>query len=292
MQVSCKVASKVEICNEYIEDPQNKIARSMLGQPLRLKVKLSIGYSAGANPVSASFQNVHLSLEYPQSSVYTEDRVFRYEELNFDSGRNTPMVEETFFFPTNTSEASDQEVKVNLTYQQIKNQNADRQGGLQGALRSTSTFFILPFAFFANILPEVDLENKQFDIKFGLDKPCVSLLDLFSDLINDLEEMQVAPENPKQITFQLRNEQTVTMCVSKDSLKIKFQSNCASALRILFAEVYKRMTSSKYKYDLQTQMKLPTQDFQQASLNHFELRKQIKTLKKTLEDRSYQFRLI
>ena len=77
------------------------------------------------------------------------------------------------------------------------------------------------------------------------------------------------------------------MCVSKDSLKIKFQSNSPSALRILFAEVYQRMTSSKYKYDLSTQMKLPTQDFQVAIIEHFELRKQITALKKTLEDRSY-----
>ncbi len=82
------------------------------------------------------------------------------------------------------------------------------------------------------------------------------------------------------------------MCVSKDSLKIKIQSNSASALRLIFTEVYSRMCSPRYNYDLSTQIKLPTQDFLAALQNHFEIRKQIKTIRKTLEDRSYQFRLI
>ena len=65
MSVSCKVASRVETCNEYIEDPENKLARSMLGQLIRVKVQVTISYHAGSNPVSPYFQNVLMSLKYP-----------------------------------------------------------------------------------------------------------------------------------------------------------------------------------------------------------------------------------
>ena len=111
-------------------------------------------------------------------------------------------------------------------------------------------------------------------------------------MIDNLGDMQMAPENTKQISFQLRTEQTVSLLCSKDSLKIKLQSNDSSALMILFSETFNRLTSPQYGYDLSGQIKLPTPELQKAIISHFEIRKSLKESKKTLEDRSYQFRLI
>ena len=42
--------------------------------------------------------------------------MFRYENLNFEA-RNTPTKVQLYLYPINKCEASDREVKVNLTYQ-------------------------------------------------------------------------------------------------------------------------------------------------------------------------------
>ena len=134
------------------------------------------------------------------------------------------------------------------------------------------------------------MDNNQYSVKFSLDKDCISLLQLFQDAIQASGEIQLSPENPSQLTFQLRNMETVTVCTSEDNLRIMVQSNSASALQVILSELYSRLTSPKLGYDMTSKAKLPSAEFQKALLHHFEVRQSIKKLRKTLEDRSYQFR--
>jgi hypothetical protein len=48
--MSFQLANKMEACSEYVEDPDNKLARNEHGQLLRCKLKITLSYSPGANP--------------------------------------------------------------------------------------------------------------------------------------------------------------------------------------------------------------------------------------------------
>lgn len=63
---------KLEATGEYMEDPKNMIARNDLGQVLRQKVKITLSYQAGSNPVSALFKNVQVSIDLPKTGAYCE----------------------------------------------------------------------------------------------------------------------------------------------------------------------------------------------------------------------------
>ena len=70
--ISCKVSSRIEACNDYIEEGDQKLARSGFGQLLRQKVQITISYDAGQNPVSRNFSNLTLSMDHCKHSVYSE----------------------------------------------------------------------------------------------------------------------------------------------------------------------------------------------------------------------------
>ena len=64
-------------------------------------------------------------------------------------------------------------------------------------------------------------DNDNFKLVLALDGPCPSLLQLFSDVELMVSE-QAQMTNPKQVTFVLRNQETISLLVSKDDLKLRF----------------------------------------------------------------------
>ena len=44
IQVSCKLASRIESANDYIEDPDSKLIRNMQGQLIRQKLQVTLSY--------------------------------------------------------------------------------------------------------------------------------------------------------------------------------------------------------------------------------------------------------
>jgi len=98
--------------------------------------------------------------------------------------------------------------------------------------------------------------------------------------------------NAKQMTFVLRNQETVSLLVSKDDAKLRFQANSASALQLILTETYTRLTSPAYSLEISSACKIPSMDLMEAIDRHFAHRLEVKALKKTLEDRTYQMRTI
>ena len=178
-----------------------------------------------------------------------------------------------------------------MTYQQVKADQVERVGGQGGRLRTASTSFDIPFSFFVNFHPELIKDNDNFKLVLGLDGPCPSLLQLFSDVELIMPD-QGQLTNTKQVTFILRNQETVSLLVSKDDLKIRFQANVASAIQLVLTESYKRLTSPKYNLNVSSTTKLPTLDLLEAIDKHFTYRTEIQNLRKSLEDRTYQLRII
>ena len=62
----------IETCTEYIEDPRKVLARDIGGSLFRCKLKITLSYSSGANPISPLFKFVQVNLEYPSDSVFCE----------------------------------------------------------------------------------------------------------------------------------------------------------------------------------------------------------------------------
>ena len=44
LQVNLQLASKIEECSEYIEDPEKLLARNLMGQLYRVKLKITLSY--------------------------------------------------------------------------------------------------------------------------------------------------------------------------------------------------------------------------------------------------------
>ena len=62
---------------------------------------------------------MRLALEHDQHSVHTEQSNWTFESLTFE-GRSTPQVITANFYPIITCEPSDTTVRLNLTYQQLR----------------------------------------------------------------------------------------------------------------------------------------------------------------------------
>jgi len=66
----------------------------------------------------------------------------------------------------------------------------------------------------------------------------------------------------------------------------------ASAIQLVLSETYKRLTAAPYNLKVSSQTKIPTLDLLEAIDKHFAYRSEILSLRKTLEDRTYQLRII
>ena len=66
----------------------------------------------------------------------------------------------------------------------------------------------------------------------------------------------------------------------------------ASALQVVLTETYNRLTSPDYGIAISSTVKIPGLDLNEAIDKHFAYRTEIKSLHKTLEDRTYQLRII
>lgn len=82
------------------------------------------------------------------------------------------------------------------------------------------------------------------------------------------------------------------MLVSKDNLKIRFQANNASALQLVLQQTYSRLLERNPAIKITSNEKMPTLGLLQAIDQHFAYRSEIKKLRKVLDDRTYQLRVI
>lgn len=81
---------------------------------MRSRIKVTLSYQPGLNPLSPHFSQIQMSLEYPKSRFYCESSVFKYDNISFE-GNTTPKVENIFLYPLRKL-ISDNELQVTLTY--------------------------------------------------------------------------------------------------------------------------------------------------------------------------------
>lgn len=222
------------MCNEYIEDPKKVLARNNDGQILRAKMKITMSYSPGVNPVSPHFKGVQLNIELPPQSTYMDQKVYRYEQISFE-GNTTPTIIHTFIYPTNKVPPNLDQVNLSLTYQQMKDPIKQT-----GTLRSAAISAKLGFPFFTQILPDIVRENDSAKVMISLDKQAPSLLSVFRDVIES-QHLTNRLQNTRMLTFLLHNHAPVSILVSKDDVRIRFQSTDFASLNVIVTETVRRI---------------------------------------------------
>ena len=63
-------------------------------------------------------------------------------------------------------------------------------------------------------------------------------------------------------------------------------------MQLVLTETYKRLSSPTHQITVSSAAKMPALDLFEAIDRHFAYRHEIRTLRKSLEDRTYQFRII
>lgn len=90
--MTCQLQPFLEETHEYVEDPKNLIATHHLsGRILRAKVKITLNYAPGNNPVSPYFRQIQLNIDSNKYSFYNEQSVFDFSEMSFEHSQ-TPQV--------------------------------------------------------------------------------------------------------------------------------------------------------------------------------------------------------
>lgn len=92
IKLSCQLQRIPEESTEYVEDPRNMIAQNLeSGRVLRAKLKVTLSYSPGSNPVSPLFRQVQLNIDCSKETVWCENPVHQFDDLSFEHSQ-TPTV--------------------------------------------------------------------------------------------------------------------------------------------------------------------------------------------------------
>ena len=99
IKLTCELQSLLEPTKEYVEDPQKLIAVDpRKGRLLRAKLKITLAYAAGSNPVSPYFRQVQVNIDFNKHSYMCEESVFEFPDLSFEHSQ-TPNVIQTYVYP-------------------------------------------------------------------------------------------------------------------------------------------------------------------------------------------------
>lgn len=102
--------------------------------------------------------------------------------------------------------------------------------------------------------------------------------------------------NKKRMTFVYHSRTPVFVLVSKDDMKVKIQSSDFPSLWFILKELTKRLqdvfAGGSEDFEISLEESIPLNELFALIDEHFTIRNEISKLKKILEDRSYQFRVI
>lgn len=142
---------------------------------MRAKLKITLSYNPGSNPVSPHFKQIQLNIDCGKESLWCEQPVWNFDQMSFEHSQ-TPNVVTTFVYPLQRMVASSQ-INISLTYQQIKDPSKQ-----QGTLRSAAQSLEVPFSFQVSLNPDVEKGNEKCKIQITLDKAAPPLPHLFPEV--------------------------------------------------------------------------------------------------------------
>ena len=158
LNVNLQLGNKIEESGEYMEDPDNILARNPMGQYFRQKLKVTLSYQKAPGSITAGiFRNVQVDLDAPKG-VQLEKKVFKFDQLTL-TGSSTPPIEIFFVYAQKDMLPNDMKIEAIVTYQQVRDEKKAGGGSL---LRTASNSITMSTSFFLRITePNKDgLESK------------------------------------------------------------------------------------------------------------------------------------
>eukprot|EP00397_Hematodinium_sp_SG-2012_P011945 GEMP01012097.1.p1 GENE.GEMP01012097.1~~GEMP01012097.1.p1 ORF type:complete len:826 (+),score=167.44 GEMP01012097.1:49-2526(+) len=150
--------------------------------------------------------------------------------------------------------------------------------------------FRLPIWFVARAIPPV--KNANFKLHFDTSTD-ISLSSLFADLINRENTPPQVSATANILSVQYLSGNTpVTVLFLKSAQRLSIQGGEFSSLWLLCDELKLRLQAFNEKVVLTFQDSLPLQDFFSLVDDNFTLRRHIEILKRDLEDRMAQYRVV
>lgn len=235
LRLQISPASQVMQATEYVDDPNNELAKDETGKHIRLKVKLTVSYEPGVAPSEdgGHINNLTLTVRTGKG-VKVDVGIVKHEKVNMSAGSSTPIVHQFWLYPKKEILHFEQEIQIAATYQQSAK-------GTGGNIRSAVQSAKLPMAFFVrvcdlNLIKDMSLVK----LNFVLNQACPSLTSIFEDIIDNLGARQHC-QNKKQIGFLTHTGEGVLILISKDDLKIRLQTNNLAALWIPLSFLVSRL---------------------------------------------------
>jgi Bardet-Biedl syndrome 9 protein len=158
-------------------------------------------------------------------------------------------------------------------------------------LRTACKTFELPMALNCTIIVPSNLKDVN-KVTLITNKDAAQINGFFEDLIDALGARSICT-TPNAMSFMYHNNIIVSILISKNAGKYRIQSSSFDALTYIVSELVKRL-KILYSDDVEITLQdsIPLHELFTTIDDHFELREKISQSKKTLEDRSYQFRIV
>lgn len=179
LNVNLQLGSTIEEVKEYLEDPQNTLARTNKGLLYRMKLKVSLSYRQAPGNINVGiFKNVQIDLKFPKG-VLSEKTCIKHESLSLTNS-STPPIEQILLYAQNHMLPHDLHVEAVLTYQQVK----DQQKGAS-LLRTNCNSVLMPASFFMRVVePSKDSQDFKLQLSMRNGQSIGSLPDVFQSLLN------------------------------------------------------------------------------------------------------------
>jgi len=156
--------------------------------------------------------------------------------------------------------------------------------------RSVILPFRLPLWFVTRSIPPVKSANFKIHFDTSAD---FSLTNLFSDVINQPNVFPQVSSTANIMSIQyIAGKSPVTVLYSKSAARISVQGTEFTSLWILCDELKRRLKAMDSSVVLAFQDSLPLQDYFSLVDDHFTLLKHLEMLRKDMEDRMHQYRVV
>lgn len=255
-------------------------ARNDQGKFISVMVKLFVGYNG-----RDELNDVSISLKVPPAFMIQQSNILL---PSLRGGNRTPLVLNLRFRVSKSIVPCEMTVPVVAAYTTAT-----------GEPRTARTTIELPLCLACFCVPP--LKNCQYMFTLDTNRPPPSLIDLFGDVLNPAMEQHPDVKRTAANVMTIIYHATgidVTILVSKKSGRYRLQSGSFEALslvtRVLTAKMEHHFKDDKGGEPFTVSFKelLPLHDYFVLIDKHHEKRKKMDELRKVLEDRAHQFRVV
>lgn len=216
------------------------------------------------------------------NNVFCDKQQIYLDSLSFSSG--TPYSDQLEFYVRSDMFPRSTEVIVSGSFV--------AGGGNGNDLRTVEDSFTLPTELFCIIVPPINAKETH-KLTIITDQGAIPISHYFNDIVNHQNASEICETTPNAMTFMFHNGVSASILISKNNAgKFRIQSDSFEALGFLLKELVHRVEIDCPGADIKMHESVPLNELFTTIDEHFMNRQEIASLKKQLEDSSFQFRIV